>query len=305
MKYYIKILITLILVCCFFLSCSSRKYRSNGLDNLARSSGFTAYKVQPGDSLLKIAKKFQVDPSVITVTNHLHNPKNLRVGVWLRIPNTSADFAKNFSSTDFNFEKAEFNHASHGEHSLNKIKRNNTQLGATSNRILVRKPKAVKKKKAARIGWPIRTGKYTSGFGQRGKKFHHGIDISAKRGTPIYSAHNGVVAYSGSGLRGFGRTVIVKGEKGLYTLYAHANKLYVKKGQRVTRGQKIASVGSTGRSSGSHLHFEVRTKDNLGRYVVVDPVPLLNRYAKKKPRFKVNSKLNDILARADSHQHIH
>ena len=175
---------TLVLVCCFFLSCSSRKFRNNGLDNLARNSGFTAYRIQPGDSLLKIAKKFNVDPSIVSVTNHIHNPKNLRIGAWLRIPNTSRDFAKNFGNTDFNFEKAEFNHSSHGEHNPNAFKGENTQLGSshsTSNEYLINKPKAKEKKKPARIGWPIRTGKYTSGFGQRGKKFHHGIDISAKR----------------------------------------------------------------------------------------------------------------------------
>ena len=299
MKSYIKILVLLLLTCSLFLSCSTKGYsRNQGISNLPLSSGFTAYKIQRGDSLLKIGNKFGVDPNVISITNNIYNPKNLRVGMWLRIPNSStnnlsANYFKEEPNQQFENDAIRNSLLSPSELSSNKFARG--RLSST-------KPKVIKKKQAP-IGWPIRTGKYTSGFGYRGKKFHHGIDISAKRGTPIFSAHDGVVAYSGSGLRGFGKTIIVKGEKGLYTLYAHANKLYVKKGQRVTRGKKIASVGSTGRSSGSHLHFEVRTKDNLGRYVVVDPVPLLDRYAKKKPRFKLNSKLNDILARADSHNH--
>jgi len=284
MKYYIKILTLLFIISILFLSCTTKKHSlSNNIS--AVNSGFTAYKIQKGDSILKIANKFGVNPDIISITNNVYNPQSLRVGMWLRIPNSSSQLTSVATS----------NHISPNYH-------NTAQSYPPAKKVLSVKKKIVKEKKA-RIGWPIRTGKYTSGFGNRGRKFHHGIDISAKRGTPIYSANDGVIAYSGSGLRGFGKTVIVKGNKGLYTLYAHASKIYIKKGQKVTRGQKIAAVGSTGRSSGSHLHFEVRTKDKFGRYVVVDPVPLLDRYAKNKPRFKVNSRLDDILAKADSHNH--
>ena len=284
MKYYIRILVLLFITSSFFLSCSTKKH-SLGSNVSVVNSGFTAYKIQEGDSIINIANKFGINPEVISITNNIYDLQSLRVGMWLRIPNTSSQLASRSSA----------NYISPNYH-------NTAQSFPPVKKVLNAKTKIVKEKKA-RIGWPIRTGKYTSGFGDRRGKFHHGIDISAKKGTPIFSANDGVIAYSGSGLRGFGKTVIIKGSKGLYTLYAHASKLYVKKGQKVTRGQKIAAVGSTGRSSGSHLHFEVRTKDKLGRYVVVDPVPLLDRYAKNKPRFKVNSRLDDILARADSHNH--
>jgi murein DD-endopeptidase MepM/ murein hydrolase activator NlpD len=146
------------------------------------------------------------------------------------------------------------------------------------------------------LSLPIRTGKLVSHFGPRRRSFHDGLDFAAAPGTPVYAAHSGVVRYSGSRLRGYGRLVLIKGDDGLLTVYAHNRSLLVKDGQRVRVGDKIAEVGSTGRSSGPHLHFEVRMRDSKGRLVAVDPLPLL-KASGVKPRFRVNESLSALLAK--------
>ena len=93
------------------------------------------------------------------------------------------------------------------------------------------------------------------------KQFHNGIDMAAPGGTPILAAYNGTVvaaAYSSS----MGNYVMIDHGDSLYTIYMHASALYVSKGQEVSRGEKIAAVGTTGRSTGNHLHFSVRLNGN-------------------------------------------
>ncbi|KAF0677627.1 M23 family metallopeptidase [Profundibacterium mesophilum] len=99
--------------------------------------------------------------------------------------------------------------------------------------------------------------RFTSGFGPRWGRMHNGTDFAASLGTPIYSTADGVVIHSGWS-SGFGKLVKIQHEFGIQTYYAHQSKLRVKKGQRVSRGERIGDMGSTGRSTGVHLHYEVR-----------------------------------------------
>ena len=95
------------------------------------------------------------------------------------------------------------------------------------------------------------------------KQFHNGVDMAAPGGSPILAAYNGTVvsaAYSSS----MGNYIMIDHGDNLYTIYMHASALYVSKGQEVVKGQKIAAVGTTGRSTGNHLHFSVRLN---GSYV--------------------------------------
>ncbi|MEO0686911.1 MAG: M23 family metallopeptidase, partial [Cyanobacteria bacterium J06649_11] len=100
-------------------------------------------------------------------------------------------------------------------------------------------------------------------------RLHTGIDFAANYGSTIRAADSGTVLYSGW-YGGYGKTVIINHGKGISTLYGHSSKLYVKSGENVKRGQPIAAIGSTGFSTGPHLHFEVRkngTPVNPAKYL--------------------------------------
>jgi len=105
--------------------------------------------------------------------------------------------------------------------------------------------------------------RFTSGFGYRKdpktkkKTMHNGVDFAAPKGTLIYSTGDGIVTYAGW-KGGYGLLVTIKHAFGFQTRYAHNSRIYVKVGNRVSRGDKISAMGSTGRSTGTHLHYEVR-----------------------------------------------
>ncbi len=88
-------------------------------------------------------------------------------------------------------------------------------------------------------------------------KMHEGLDIAARTGTPIYATADGIVSRAETA-PGYGKLVVVDHGYGYRTYYAHNSKIYVKVGQRIKRGDKIAAIGNTGASTGSHLHYEVR-----------------------------------------------
>lgn len=119
------------------------------------------------------------------------------------------------------------------------------------------------------FSWPVQGGQVSSLFGPRGRTFHDGIDIRADEGTPVYAAADGEVAYADQ-LRGYGRIVIVRHRGGYATVYAHNERNLVRAGERVARGQLIAYVGDSGRTTAPNLHFEVRL-DNVAR----DPLAYL------------------------------
>ena len=107
--------------------------------------------------------------------------------------------------------------------------------------------------------WPV-DGTLSSPFGAReGRNHEHeGIDVAVAEDTPVRAACDGVVAYAGSGLRGYGNVVIVRHAGQLATVYAHNRALEVHEGDLVRRGQVIARSGQTGHATAPHLHFEVR-----------------------------------------------
>lgn len=113
-----------------------------------------------------------------------------------------------------------------------------------------------------RFLWPVpQFYKVSSHFGRRGGRNHDGIDIPAPKGTPIVSVDQGVVVYSDDGIRGYGNMIVIAHSDDIFTVYAHNRTNKVDKGDRVKKGEKIAEVGNTGRSTGPHLHFEIRVKN--------------------------------------------
>src|SRR4029453_3150129 len=123
---------------------------------------------------------------------------------------------------------------------------------------------------------PARTAEFTSGYGTRTDPFrggaarHQGIDLAAPVGTPIYATADGMVMAAGWNSGGYGNLIKLDHGRGIETRYGHPSALLVSPGQHGVRGQQIARMGSTGRSTGSHLHYEVRIAG-----AAVDPIPFM------------------------------
>ncbi|OIP78967.1 MAG: hypothetical protein AUK48_00585 [Oscillatoriales cyanobacterium CG2_30_44_21] len=118
--------------------------------------------------------------------------------------------------------------------------------------------------------WPA-DGVFTSGYGWRWGRIHQGVDIAAPVGTPILAAASGVVEYSSWNDGGYGNMIDIRHADGTITRYAHMSDLYVKEGQTVSQGQLIGAMGSTGFSTGPHLHFEIRPNGGSA----IDPMVFL------------------------------
>jgi murein DD-endopeptidase MepM/ murein hydrolase activator NlpD len=116
------------------------------------------------------------------------------------------------------------------------------------------------------LAWPA-DGVLISGFGQRERDEHLGIDLACPQGTAVRAADDGIVLFSGE-QRGYGNLVLIAHDRDMVTVYAHNERNLVAQGKRVTRGEEIARVGQTGKATGPHLHFEVRVgtqpRDPLG-----------------------------------------
>jgi murein DD-endopeptidase MepM/ murein hydrolase activator NlpD len=106
--------------------------------------------------------------------------------------------------------------------------------------------------------WPLDAGVVSSEFGPRWGKNHHGMDLAAKEGVKLYASADAEVVYSGNGLRGYGNVVILQHDQKTTSLYAHNKVNKVKQGQKIKRGHVIALLGSTGKSTGPHVHYEIR-----------------------------------------------
>lgn len=144
------------------------------------------------------------------------------------------------------------------DHLAREIERQQERLSALENLLLDRKLSAA----VTPSGWPVQGGWISSGFGVRADPFnghqsyHEGVDIASNLGSPVLAMGDGVVSHSGE-KAGYGLLVEVTHESGLITRYAHSSAVLVRVGDRVQKGQSIALVGTSGRSTGPHLHFEV------------------------------------------------
>ena len=123
-----------------------------------------------------------------------------------------------------------------------------------------------------KLRWPA-SGRIITGFGQRSDGTHNdGINLSVPLGTSVHAAESGTVAYAGSELKGYGNLILLRHDNGWVTAYAHNDQLNVKRGDKVQRGQVIATAGRTGSVDQPQVHFELRQGSKP-----VDPVPFLER----------------------------
>lgn len=192
------------------------------------------HHVARGENLYRIGLRYGVPAKEIARVNGIRDVTELRVGQRLFIPKGGGKRTAAVSAKRLDREP---------------------RLSGNTAEARRRAQKSRKEKRSLALTWPVQ-GKLSSKFGRRWGRNHEGIDISAPTGTPVFAAEAGRVTFAGR--RGaYGKVVIVKHTGRYRTLYAHASKLVVRNGQFVERGQKIAEVGSTGRSTAPHLHFEV------------------------------------------------
>ena len=192
--------------------------------------------VSKGDTLYGISKKYDVNISTLSKNNNLDNSYSLNIGQIL-------DVSDNVSNQSKRSKKVTA--SSNTKYVSQNINKNTTR-------------RAVSTYRKSKFVWPV-NGPVVSNFGTVGKGLRNdGINIKAALGTNVKAADQGIVAYAGNELKGFGNLVLIKHSDGYITAYAHVDKMYVKKGQKVIRGEKIATVGSTGSVKTPQLHFEVR-----------------------------------------------
>ncbi|HEX9871714.1 MAG TPA: M23 family metallopeptidase [Candidatus Tectomicrobia bacterium] len=210
-------------------------------DGKPRSSGVLLHVIRRGETLSEIAQSYGISVDALRRANQLRTSNHVIVGETLRIPphdgtQDIGESSQTFTSSD----RALF----HG------VPRHI-------------EPRPVAPAKSAHgWRWPVQ-GPLTSPFGERdhvmgggGTQFHAGIDISVPTGTPVQAARDGTVVFAGYN-GAYGKAVKLDHPNGFSTLYAHNSRILVHVGQNVKAGQVICLSGSTGRSTGPHLHFEV------------------------------------------------
>ena len=146
-----------------------------------------------------------------------------------------------------------------------------TQVDKETNSIKASSQKSTRQRPF--FDWPVVEARMTRGYLPRGTKRrrrpHKGIDLAAQRGTAVIASHDGVVIYTGKEFKGYGKMIMIEKDNWA-TLYAHLDKIVVYEGQKINQGAVIGALGNTGRSSGPHLHFEIRKTDGP-----IDPLPYL------------------------------
>ena len=271
-----------IAICCLFLSGC---YSSGGQIKLFnRYSLFgtspSSVTVEKGDTLYSISRRYDMSLEDLIEANHLSAPYSLRVGQTLNLP-ASRYYVVKKGDTLYKIAReqnvnattlAKINNLS-APYSLKigqklALSGNSNTRTAATQKASTQKNTSTKKSyqtsyqapkdRTAKFLWPV-NGKVISGFGTLGKgRKNDGINIQAPLGTDVKAADKGVIAYAGNELKGFGNLVLIKHPDGWITAYAHNQKLFVKKGQQVAKGEKIAVVGQTGGVDKPQLHFEVR-----------------------------------------------
>ncbi len=223
------------------------------------------HRVGPGETLYRIARTYGLPSDALAAANDLADPGALQVGQLLVIPGASAVKKVVPPGAQEAREVARLEALARAAAAAGRAPGGAaapSSSGAAAkpppppppppvSRVKVSDPKRV-----GPLAWPVRGVLYAR-YGRKGSEPHDGIDLSAPEGTPVRTAAPGTVLYAGE-QAGYGSIVLVEHAGGLVTLYAHNRDLRVREGQEVREGQVVATVGETGKTSGPHLHFEVR-----------------------------------------------
>ncbi len=228
----------------------------------SKNNLFINHVVEKGESLWRISNKYNVPLYTIISANPKKTNQVIHQGDILSVPTKKGIVYKVKKGDSLSKIAKIYKISTQNIKKINKL--TSSRIGLGKNLFLPdAKPlPVIKYTYQNKFIWPVR-GRVTSRYGWRihpiskNRHFHRGVDISAKRGTNIRAIAKGVVIYSDKS-GGYGRLVILRHSQNYLSAYAHCSRIYVKKGKVVRRGQRIAKVGSSGLSTGSHLHFEVK-----------------------------------------------
>jgi murein DD-endopeptidase MepM/ murein hydrolase activator NlpD len=212
----------------------------SGLRPRPVSDGEVIYTAVKGDSLARVAKRSGISVEELAAHNGVEKSAAIHVGQILKIPAVGPLTSEGPTST--------------------------FKGDAQTRMVSITRVKPY----VGKFSFPVQGARFTSPFGYRWRRFHEGADFAAPVGTPIYAAHSGTVVFTSEGHGKYGKIVVIKGES-LITVYGHNSRNIASVGDVVDKGEHIANVGETGKTSGPHLHFETRVLDEAGRYVAVDP----------------------------------
>lgn len=225
--------------------------------------------VASGDTLYSLSRKYSVPVNDLAVMNKLTPPFNLQVGQKIRVPNLARVPVESVSSTKVKI--VEKNQKPSVEPVSKKTQvQKKTDVVQVQKKTVTSQPEKkissdptkklpkINARSASRFSWPVR-GSILSNYGAKSNGlFNDGINIGATRGAVVKAAENGVVAYAGNEVKGMGNLIIIQHDGGWMTVYAHMDSMVVRRGARVSVGQKIGTVGKTGKVDSPQLHFEIR-----------------------------------------------
>lgn len=230
--------------------------------------------VAPGDTLFSLSRRYSVPVNDLAVMNNIVAPFTLSVGQKLKVPNlssapvrpvtaniaTAAPVATTATMPD-NKTPTSVTGRTQGSATSDTTKKSEHKIAMPRQKISSdpsKKLPTIAARSSSKFSWPVR-GKILSHYGAKsGGLFNDGINIGASRGTAVKAAENGVVAYAGNEVKGMGNLVIIQHSGGWMTVYAHMDSMSVRRGARVSVGQKIGTVGATGKVGRPQLHFEIR-----------------------------------------------
>lgn len=234
--------------------------------NISRSGRpeIVTHTIQKGDTLWGLARVYGTDVNTIVNTNNLRNPNSLRIGQELLILTTNGVIHSVSRGESLWAISRRYNTTVDQIVWANEISNPNTlkigqELIIPNVKPVTTKTAVVSSNKSSVKGmnfiWPVQ-GKISSYFGNRKGGYHYGLDIACPYGRTIKASETGKVEFVGW-LKGYGSTVLLNHGDGIKTRYAHASRITVNKGESINKGQKIAEIGNSGKSTGPHLHFEI------------------------------------------------
>jgi len=244
---------------------------------VAASAAPSIHVVNPGETLLSIARRNHVSVGELAKANRIDSSAKLKFGMKLTVPSakTAAAAPEAPPATVAAAQPAMAPPATKMAAVTGvppqsaRLAQATTKVEETSAETPVKAAEATGALPTFR--WPVR-GKVITSYGAKTNgKANDGINLAVPEGTPVKAAEDGVVAYSGNELKGYGNLVLVRHSNGYVTAYAHASELLVKRGDTIKRGQIIAKSGQSGEVGSPQLHFEIRKGSTP-----VDPLQFLN-----------------------------